>query len=331
MNGAFPSPDIVAQANQQKPAPQPIAPLSAEGAWFANAVADGAVDPDGLIQKGSSKGKRWYGPKANAWIKEHGGNPYKLSPEDNAMLMQIRSDEFDSFLSHPDAPKRRAGDFKDINALGKRYYDESKNYMGAGSNLSKLLASAKRESAAGDMALIFSIMKTLDPTSVVREGEQAQAQNATGVPEQIRNMYNRTLTGERLSPDQRMDFLKTGLALFDSEDRAQKNRDNYFTDLANTSGIDPRRIMYNPYSGLSKEANDYIASLVAAKSAQGQQAGGNAIPGVTAAPAQQPVSAQQAIPMASSRSPVQAQPAATPDFSKMSEEELLRMAGIGGQ
>jgi len=45
--------------------------------------------------------------------------------------------------------------------------------------------------AMGDIGLIFSYMKALDPGSVVREGEQASAQNAAGVPEQIRNAYNR--------------------------------------------------------------------------------------------------------------------------------------------
>jgi hypothetical protein len=36
-------------------------------------------------------------------------------------------------------------------------------------------------------------MKMLDPTSVVREGEFATAQNAASIPIKIVNMYNKAL------------------------------------------------------------------------------------------------------------------------------------------
>lgn len=65
---------------------------------------------------------------------------------------------------------------------------------------------AAEDSAAGDLSLIFSYMKMLDPASVVREAEFANAQNAAGVPERIRNMYNKALTGERLGENQRTEF-----------------------------------------------------------------------------------------------------------------------------
>ena len=42
------------------------------------------------------------------------------------------------------------------------------------------------------MALIFGFMKTQDPTSTVREGEFATAENARGmVGPHVRRMYNR--------------------------------------------------------------------------------------------------------------------------------------------
>lgn len=63
--------------------------------------------------------------------------------------------------------------------------------------------------AAGDISFIYQYMKMLDPGSVVREGEFATAQNATGVPERISNAYNRALRGERLNPRQRQEFLGT--------------------------------------------------------------------------------------------------------------------------
>lgn len=61
-------------------------------------------------------------------------------------------------------------------------------------------------SAAGDLSLIFSFMKLLDPNSTVREGEFANAENAAGVPTRIRARYNRIVDGQRLTKGQRNDF-----------------------------------------------------------------------------------------------------------------------------
>ena len=76
--------------------------------------------------------------------------------------------------------------------------------------------------AAGDLSLVFSFMKMLDPGSVVREGEQALARNAAGVPQRIRTTYNNILAGESLSPQQRADFKTEASRVFDaSRERAR--------------------------------------------------------------------------------------------------------------
>lgn len=58
-----------------------------------------------------------------------------------------------------------------------------------------------------DVALIFSFMKMLDPGSVVRESEFANAQNTAGVPERIRVVWNKLLRGDKLSQQQRDKFM----------------------------------------------------------------------------------------------------------------------------
>jgi len=79
----------------------------------------------------------------------------------------------------------------------------------------RIEASSAAPSAAGDLALIFNFMKMLDPGSVVREGEFATAQNAAGVPDRVVNTYNRLLSGERLAPKQRDDFVGQAKRIFD--------------------------------------------------------------------------------------------------------------------
>jgi len=51
-------------------------------------------------------------------------------------------------------------------------------------------------------------MKAIDPTSVVREGEQARAANAGGVPSAIWSIYNKALGAGKLSPQLRAEFTR---------------------------------------------------------------------------------------------------------------------------
>lgn len=73
---------------------------------------------------------------------------------------------------------------------------------------------ANQDSAAGDLGLIFAFMKSLDPASTVREGEFANAQNAAGIPTRIWNLYNKIVSGERLAPQQRQDFVQTSRTMY---------------------------------------------------------------------------------------------------------------------
>lgn len=65
------------------------------------------------------------------------------------------------------------------------------------------------------IAIVYKFMKALDPTSVVRETEFATAANAGGVPENIRNAYNKLMEGERLPESVIDDFEKTAKSLSD--------------------------------------------------------------------------------------------------------------------
>lgn len=68
--------------------------------------------------------------------------------------------------------------------------------------------------AADDIGLIFSFMRTLDPSSTVREGEFATAQNAASIPDRVRNYYNGALQGTLLGPRQRAEMIGTAYRLY---------------------------------------------------------------------------------------------------------------------
>lgn len=99
---------------------------------------------------------------------------------------------------------------------------------------------AEDPSAVGDLSLIFSYMKVLDPMSVVREGEFATAANAGSVPERVRGAYNKLVSGERLSKNIRKNFLKEARSTYRSKLKRAQDISNRFNKLAVSQGIPPK-------------------------------------------------------------------------------------------
>ena len=110
--------------------------------------------------------------------------------------------------SQPKAPDPQV-QIKNENDLRKEFNSlpEVKDFNKVRTSYDKVVLAGENPSAAGDISMIFNYMKILDPGSVVREGEFATAQNAAGVPQRVINQYNKIVKGERLSEDQRSDFM----------------------------------------------------------------------------------------------------------------------------
>lgn len=111
-----------------------------------------------------------------------------------------------------------------------------------------------QDTAAGDMSMIFAYMKMLDPGSVVREGEFANAQNTAGIPDRVRAAYNNALRGERLAPEQRKNFKSEAENIFANARRQQDIIDSYYGDQASQGKYDPYNVtgLYGSYQGASQ-------------------------------------------------------------------------------
>jgi len=101
---------------------------------------------------------------------------------------------------------------------------------------------AAEENAVGDLALIFGFMKMLDPGSVVREGEFANAQNAAGVPERVVNIYNKLISGERLTDKQRKDFKSQANSLFKASRKTVDETRKDLGKVVNNYGLNHENI-----------------------------------------------------------------------------------------
>lgn len=123
--------------------------------------------------------------------------------------------------------------------------DTTKATQNVSAAYNKVQNAAKNPTAAGDLSLIFNYMKMLDPGSVVREGEFANAQNAAGVPDRIRNYYNRVQEGLRLSENQRNDFLNQAEGVYKAQTSIQDQIDKQYADYAQKLGVDPNEVLLN--------------------------------------------------------------------------------------
>jgi hypothetical protein len=98
-------------------------------------------------------------------------------------------------------------------------------------------------SAASDIALVFTFMKTLDPASTVREGEFAAAAKAGSFGDQIAALVSRVESGELLTEQMRKDFVKTAGKLFiEGKGQYRGLRDDY-EERAIKQGLAPDMAM----------------------------------------------------------------------------------------
>lgn len=138
-----------------------------------------------------------------------------------------------------------APNFGDEFKLSKDFQDVTSDYRKVRDSYTRIKSSAKNPSAAGDLALIFNYMKMLDPGSVVRESEFATAQNSAGVPDRIRNIYNRVLNGERLGVEQRQDFVGRADQLYQGQLAQYQSTKQDYAGRAEAYGFSPDRVLGN--------------------------------------------------------------------------------------
>lgn len=102
---------------------------------------------------------------------------------------------------------------------------------------------AIQDTGAGDVALIFSYMKILDPGSTVREGEFATVESTMGVPDQIRQIYNRAISGERLPPKSRENIKSQAEKLYEAQAKQHDKLTTQFATMAKRIGVSPDNIV----------------------------------------------------------------------------------------
>ena len=114
----------------------------------------------------------------------------------------------------------------------------------------KMATSVKDPSPAGDLALIFAYMKILDPGSVVRESEFANAQNTGSAFERGWSLYNRVRLGTRLTESQRADFFNNARRMYESGQQTYEKVLGEYSDLVERYGLDKANVMLGDFTDI---------------------------------------------------------------------------------
>jgi len=172
----------------------------------------------------------------------------EYTPERKNYEFAQENKDYQDAKTAEDEKKVKADNFKNEQDLRKEYTSSPvyKRYDDVRASYDRIQTGAERDSGAGDMGVIFGYMKMLDPGSVVREGEFATAENSAGIPDYVRNLYNKAVSGERLTPEQRQEFVGASHSLYAKETGKVEELNQRYTDIATTHGFEPSRIIVTP-------------------------------------------------------------------------------------
>ena len=138
-------------------------------------------------------------------------------------------------------------------------HDTVKKFYGRADALRTILGNARKPSQAGDVAIVYTFMKMLDPTSTVNKGELAMAQNIGSIPTRIASLYNALLVGEvNLTADQRAGIVNSAKQTYDESKVGYEATYNHYLKKADQYGLNSenfiRRYGLNEeqYSDLTK-------------------------------------------------------------------------------
>jgi len=121
-----------------------------------------------------------------------------------------------------------------------------------------LVESAKKapDTGYGDLQLIYTVGKVLDPGSVVREGELSLVIKSGSVMENILGTTRLQLAGKgRISPDMRRKMVEMLNERVNAYGQAYKSEFDQYSEYAKEAGFDPEMIVGKPAASAFQQPN----------------------------------------------------------------------------
>lgn len=173
-------------------------------------------------------------------------DPETLTPEDRKIAMEEYAKLKKAGASNTTIMTPRQ-EFADVNTLAGEYRRDIATHQIVAEAYGVIRAIAQNPSAASDIALVYQFMKMQDPGSTVREGEYAKAEDARGVPETVRNLYNKLTTGEFLTAGQRADFVNQARKIAQTRQVMLQPTMKRYRMRAGLVGMVPEMVVFDPF------------------------------------------------------------------------------------
>lgn len=180
--------------------------------------------------------------------------------DQQAVLKQLRTEKLDEIAKVEEVKLTSpAGKINTAMELRSDYRSELEKgqFLDAEQNMQKVIAAVDQGTPIGDVAAATSIMKLLDPGSVVRESELALALNASGVADRMRNWYARNVDKRQITPQQAQEFKTLAREFYKVSEQAKGQITQDYIKTADRLGLDKQLIIgsstairvYNPKTG----------------------------------------------------------------------------------
>lgn len=118
----------------------------------------------------------------------------------------------------------------------------------------QITQSLRQASPAGDLAGATKLMKILDPGSVVRESELGMAMAASGLMDRAENYAKMIVSGQKLTPTQRLDFQKLADNLAGESVKQYNAKRGEYAKFGKDYGLDGDRILGPEVAGAAPPA-----------------------------------------------------------------------------
>lgn len=132
-----------------------------------------------------------------------------------------------------------------------------KDFVAIRDGYERVQSGSQLNSGPGDLALIFGYMKMLDPTSVVRETEFANAESAIGYAQKAINIPSKFISGTRLTAEGRQFFVAAAKKQYDTKKVNYDRAIDFYKSSANSYGIDPSNVVRDFSSAQTSSNSQY--------------------------------------------------------------------------
>lgn len=244
--GALPKPVVAssAQTPQQGTTAAPVAPKPSSVRDRIRVVAQQGTSATPTTTPASSNTVPKFGPKKE---------PSTIPGTPEWRAAEIAKAEIAKQYGYH-APQSDSKETQKIIRLSSQFDGDPiiKNAKELAQGVAKMRAAAEDPTAAGDMSLLYGFNKILDPGSVVRESEFANAAKSGSLSQRIQGAVLRVANGERLTPEQRADFMHQAEKLAAGQQALVSETLARHSDRARRMGVKPEDVVYDPFEGTLK-------------------------------------------------------------------------------